>query len=456
MLFPSLVLLLAPVISLAANQTRPPNVVIVFADDLGYGDVGCYGAKGYETPHIDRRAAEGVRFTDFYAAQAVCSASRVALLTGRYPNRVGILGALGPGAKNGIRPDELTLGELFKSRGYATAIYGKWHLGDHDPHLPTDNGFDDYFGLPYSNDMWPRHPTNKSFPPLPLMEGKKRIQIDPDQRNLTTWYTERAVSFIKKNKERPFFLYLPHSMPHVPLFVSDKFQGKTTRGLYGDVIAEIDWSVGQVMEALRRNGLDDNTLVMFSSDNGPWLSYGDHAGSAGPLREGKATTFEGGVRVPAVFRLPGRIKPGSICREPAMTIDVLPTLAKLVGAELPAGHVVDGKDVWALISGEPGAATPHKALYFYWGKHLQAVRSGRWKLHFPHAYPARTDETRNAKAGMPEQYAQKRIGLSLFDLENDVGETMDVASEHPAVVRRLTELAEVARRDLGDVAPPAN
>src|SRR5688572_678232 len=329
----------------AQDVKRPPNVVIVFADDLGYGDLGCYGARGYQTPHLDRMAAEGARFTDFYVAQAVCSASRAALLTGRYSNRVGILGALGPGAKNGIKDAELTLGEVFKSRGYATAAFGKWHLGDHDPYLPADNGFDEYFGLPYSNDMWPRHPENpRGYPPLPLIDGKRKVAEMPDQRMLTTWYTERAVSFIDGIKDEPFFLYLPHSMPHVPLFVSAKHVGKTERGPFGDVIAEIDWSVGQVLDALKRNGLDDNTLVVFSSDNGPWLSYGDHAGSAGPLREGKGTTFEGGVRVPAIFRWPGRIPAGAVCREPAMTIDLLPTLANLIGAQLPAGHVVDGKD----------------------------------------------------------------------------------------------------------------
>ena len=435
----------------AADAPRPPNVVLVFADDLGYGDLGCYGAKGYTTPHLDRLAAGGVRFTDFYVAQAVCSASRAALLTGRYSNRVGILGALGPAAKNGIAAGELTLGEVFKSRGYATAVYGKWHLGDHDPYLPPDNGFDEYFGLPYSNDMWPRHPENpRGYPPLPLIEGKRKVAEMPDQRNLTTWYTEHAVSFIQRNKAKPFFLYVPHSMPHVPLFVSDKFAGKSQRGLFGDVIQEIDWSVGQILDALKRNGLDDNTLVIFSSDNGPWLSYGDHAGSAGPLREGKGTTFEGGVRVPAIFRWPGNIPAGSVCREPAMTIDILPTLAKLIGAELPKGLVLDGKDVWPLISGESGAKSPHEALYFYWNRELQAVRSGKWKLHFPHEYRAQTAITRSAKGGTPGQYKQERIGLALFDLENDVGESENVADRHPDVVRRLTELAEVARRDLGD------
>jgi arylsulfatase A len=422
--------------------------VLIFADDLGYADVGCYGAKGYATPHIDRLAAGGTRFTDFYVAQAVCSASRASLLTGRYSNRVGILGALGPGFKNGIRAEELTLGEVFKSRGYATAIYGKWHLGDRDPYLPADHGFDDYFGLPYSNDMWPNHPTSKSFPPLPLIDGKKTVQTQPDQRNLTTQYTERAVSFIEKNKDRPFFLYVPHSMPHVPLFVSDKFAGKTQRGLFGDVIAEIDWSVGQVLDALQRNGLDDNTLVIFASDNGPWLSYGDHAGSAGPLREGKGTTFEGGVRVPAIFRWPGTIPAANVCREPAMTIDVLPTMAKLIDADLPAGHVLDGRDIWPLVSGKAGAKSPHDALYFYWDRQLQAVRAGKWKLHFPHAYRTMTES--KGGGGTPGDYRQEQIGLSLYDLEADAGETMDVAPQHPEVVARLTAFAEIARRDLGD------
>jgi len=431
---------------------RPPNVVLIFCDDLGYADVGCYGAKGYTTPHIDRLAAEGCRFTDFYVAQAVCSASRAALLTGRYSNRVGILGALGPGAKNGIRAEELTLAEVFKSRGYATAAYGKWHLGDHGRFLPTDNGFDEYFGLPYSNDMWPGHPeTPKAYPPLPLFDGKTVIERNPDQRKLTTAYTERAVDFIDNNNDRPFFVYLAHSMPHVPLHVSAKFVGKSRRGLFGDVIEEIDWSVGQVMDALKRNGLDDNTLVIFSSDNGPWLSYGDHAGSAGPFREGKGTTFEGGVREPAIFRWPGRIPAGATCREPAMTIDILPTMASLIGAELPRELVLDGKDIWPLVSAQPGAKSPHDALYFYWDRELQAVRAGKWKLHFPHDYRAQTEDTRTARGGKPGQYRQEKItATSLFDLEADPGETKDVAGQNPDVVERLSALGDRARKDLGD------
>src|SRR5262249_55387775 len=264
--------------------------VIILADDLGYADLGCYGARGYQTPNLDRMAKEGMRFTDFYVAQGVCSASRTALLTGCYPNRVGILGALGPKATHGISSKEKTVAEALKARGYATAIYGKWHLGHHPKFLPTRHGFDDYFGLPYSNDMGPKHPTAK-FPALPLIAGEKTIATNPDQTKLTTWYTERAVKFIARNKAKPFFLYVPHAMPHVPLHVSDKFKGKSKRGLYGDVIMEIDWSVGQILAALKKHGLDEKTLVIFASDNGPWLSYGDHAGSAGPLREGKMTTF---------------------------------------------------------------------------------------------------------------------------------------------------------------------
>jgi arylsulfatase A-like enzyme len=431
------------------SASRPPNVVIIFADDLGYADVGCFGAKGYATPNIDRLAAEGVRFTDFYVAQAVCSASRTALLTGCYPNRVGILGALGPSAKHGINSAERTIGDVLKSRGYATAIYGKWHLGHHEPFLPTRHGFDDYFGLPYSNDMWPQHPTAK-FPDLPLIDGEKTIKLNPDQTKLTTSYTERAVQFIEKNRDHPFFLYVPQSMPHVPLHVSDEFKGKSDRGLFGDVIQEIDWSVGQILATLEKLRLAEQTLVIFTSDNGPWLSYGNHAGSAGPLREGKGTSFDGGVRVPCVMRWPGKIPAGSVCREPAMTIDFLPTLARLAGAELPPNHIIDGKDLGPLMTDPTRAKSQHDALYFYWAQELQAVRSGKWKLHFPHSYRSLAGEP--GSDGKPGPYAEHKIELSLFDLESDVGETKNVAEEHPDVVERLQQLAEKARDDLGDSA----
>jgi arylsulfatase A-like enzyme len=426
---------------------RPPNIVIIYADDLGYGDLGCYGSPDIATPNLDRMAKEGVRFTNFYTAQAVCSASRAALLTGCYPNRVSILGALFPNNPNGINPSEDTLAEVLKGRGYATAIFGKWHLGDREPSLPTHHGFDEYLGLPYSNDMRKTPKRKPDYPELPLVEGTKAIETEPDQSKLTTLYTERAVKFIDTNKERPFFLYVPHTMPHVPLAVSDKFKGKSKRGIYGDVIMEIDWSVGQILERLKQNGLDENTLVVFSSDNGPWLRYGDHGGSAGPLREGKGTAFEGGVRVPGIFRWPGRVPPGRECAEPAMTIDLLPTVAKLADAPLPSDRIIDGNDIWPLLAGEAGAKSPHEVLYFYWGRELHAVRSGKWKLHLPHTY--RTVDGAGA-GGKDGKQPLANIDLSLFDLEADVGETKNVAADHPDVLNRLMAYAERARADLGD------
>lgn len=433
----------------SAKKERPPNIVLVYADDLGYADLGCYGARDWTTPHLDRLAKQGVRFTDFHVAQAVCSASRAALLTGCYPNRIGILGALGPASKIGISDRETTIAGVLRTRGYASAIYGKWHLGHQPKFLPTRHGFDDYFGLPYSNDMWPRHPTAK-FPPLPLIRKLETIETNPDQRKLTTWYTEHAVKFIDTNRDRPFFLYVPHAMPHVPLFVSERHAGKSKQGLLGDVMMEIDWSVGQILGALTRNELDDRTLVIFTSDNGPWLSYGHHAGSAGPLREGKGTTFEGGVRVPCVMRWPGRIPPGRVCREPAMTIDVLPTLAGLAGAKLPA-RKIDGKDIWPLIEGKKEARSPHEAYYFYWNRELQAVRSGKWKLHFPHEYRTLAGKP-GGRDGKPARYVQQTTPLALFDLETDPGEKTNLADRHPEVVARMKKLADGAREELGDSA----
>jgi arylsulfatase A-like enzyme len=444
-------LLLGPLLAGGAASgwaaERPPNVVLVYADDLGYGDIGAYGAKAIRTPHIDRLATEGVRFTDFYVAQAVCSASRAALLTGTYPNRIGILGALFPTSTNGIADGETTLAEVLKARGYATAIYGKWHLGHLPPFLPTRHGFDDYLGLPYSNDMWPSHPERMQFPPLPLYSGDAVLTVNPDQAQLTGEYGRRAVAFIERNRERPFFVYLAHTMPHVPIFASDRFRGRSRQGLYGDVVEEIDDSVGQVAAALRRLGLERETLVFFASDNGPWLSYGDHAGSAGPLREGKGTAFEGGVRVPFVARWPGRIPAGTIVREPAMTIDVLPTIARLVGAP-PPDRPIDGLDISPLLLGEAGARSPHDALLFYYGTELRAVRGGRFKLVLPHR--SQTLDGPAGSGGRPGKYRQAEVPLALYDLGADVGETTDVASAHPDVVKRLLEAAEKAREDLGD------
>jgi len=444
------------------HSPRPPNIVVIFTDDQGYGDVGVYGAKGFETPNLDRLAGEGVRFTDFYVAQPVCSASRAALLTGCYPNRIGIAGALWPGTKHGIGEQEVTLGELCRSRGYATAMYGKWHLGHQPKFLPLQHGFDEFVGIPYSNDMWPLHPDivdlppdsaarKRGYPELCLFEGNSVVdpKITPaDQANFTTLFTERATGFIRQNRERPFLLYLAHPMPHVPLFVSDKFKGRSQQGLYGDVIMEIDWSVGRILETLREVGVENNTLVIFATDNGPWQSYGNHGGSCGPLRGAKGTTWEGGVRVPCIARWPGRIPAGSVVTEPAMTIDILPTVARLIGADLPS-HPIDGKDIWPLMAGVSGVKSPHEALYFYYHQNdLEAVRSGKWKLVFPHKY--RSLSGAPGRDGKPAPYSRGRCGLELYDLNSDIGEQQDVAAQYPKVVQRLQALAERARDDLGD------
>lgn len=435
--------------SVAAAEDKLPNFVLIFADDQGYQDLGCFGSPDIETPHIDQLAAEGMRFTDFYVAQSVCSASRAALMTGCYSNRVGILGALSSRSKTALNHDETTVAEILKTRGYATAIYGKWHLGCRPPYLPLQHGFDDYYGLPYSNDMWPFHPTaGKSFPPLPLISKNEEIAHNPDQTQLTTSYTEHAVQFIDQNHDRPFFLYVPHSMPHVPLFVSEKYRGKSVRGLYGDVISEIDWSVGQIVAALDRWNLSENTLIIYTSDNGPWLSYGNHAGSALPLREGKGTTWEGGMREPCIMRWKGRIPAGTSNAEVAGTIDVLPTLARLAGADLPEGKPIDGKDIWPLMSGDSDAKSPHEAYYYYWNEELQAVRQGQWKLHFPHQYRSLKGEP--GRDGQPGPYEIKKTDLALYDLAADISETTNVAEEHADIVRKMEVLAEKARADLGD------
>lgn len=441
----------------AAQQL--PNIVLIYIDDMGYADVGCYGATGYTTPNIDGLAAEGMRFTSFYVAQAVCSASRAALLTGCYPNRVGIFGAYNDQAKVGIDSDEETIAEVLKKKGYATACFGKWHLGHHHPFLPLQNGFDEYLGLPYSNDMWPVEYDGTAlpdghrklrYPPLPLMEGNGKIaeiRTLEDQDTLTTRYTERAVRFIEKNKDRPFFLYVPHTMVHTPLGVSDKFKGKSGQGKFGDVMMEVDWSVGEILETLAKHGLEKNTLVIFTSDNGPWLNFGKHAGSSGPFREGKGTSFEGGVRVPCIMRWPGHIPANTECDRIAATMDILPTLAAVTGAPLPANKI-DGVNILPLLEATPGAE-PRDHLYYYYGKQLQAVRQGRWKLHFPHGYRS-YEGVEPGKGGLPGPYNHGETGLELYDLETDWGETQNVAAEHPDVVERLKALGDKARKELGD------
>lgn len=457
-------------LTLSASAQHPPNVVLILLDDLGYADLGCFGAEKIKTPNMDRMASEGMKFTSFYVAQAVCSASRAALMTGCYANRVGMQGALNHTSKEGIHPDEFLLPEMCKARGYATAAFGKWHLGTDLLFNPLRNGFDEFLGIPYSNDNSKYHPSlAQEMPPLPFYDGLKVIETDPDQSQFTQRLTKGATNFIERHKDAPFFLYLPHVMPHVPIFASTTARGKSAAGLYGDVVQELDDSVGQILDTLKRCGIDQNTLVILFSDNGPFLSYGNHAGSAKPLREGKLTTFDGGVRSPFIARWPGHVPAAQVCNEPVMEIDLLPTISTLIGGKL-SDRKIDGKNILPLLQGKPGAQSTHEALIFYAGDELQAIRSGPWKLHFPHPYitvdgepgrdgkPARFGQmkpkaiTQSGIAGIASRhgYRVENIGLSLYNLNADPGETRDVAKDHPEVVERLQKLAEPTRQELGD------
>jgi arylsulfatase len=449
--------------TLPGHQKRVyTNFIIVYTDDQGYADVGCYGAKDFQTPQLDRMAIEGMRFTDFHVSQAVCSASRASLLTGCYANRIDILGALMPWSTNGLNPEEETIAEVLKKKGYATGIFGKWHLGHHQQFLPLQHGFDEYLGLPYSNDMWPvdydgiqiaennSDSWNTRYPQLPLIDGNEKvaeIRTLDDQATLTTRYTERAVQFINKNKDRPFFLYVPHSMPHVPLGVSDKFKGKSKQGMYGDVMMEIDWSVGQIFEALKKNNLDQNTLVIFASDNGPWMNFGNHAGQVGPLREAKGTMWEGGARVPCIMRWPGQIEPNSTCTKMVATIDILPTVAEIANAPLPEKKI-DGVSILSLLRGDK-EANPRNEYYYYYDTSLEAVRQGHWKLHFPHTYRS-YEGVEPGRDGWPGPYAEGKTGLALYNLQEDIGERKDIKDRHPEIVEQLKKLGEKARQELGD------
>lgn len=420
-----------------AAESRP-NIVLIFCDDLGYGDIGCFGSERHRTPNIDRMAAEGMRLTSFNVTCGVCTPSRSSLMTGCYPKRIGMhqneegKWVLFPGNSRGLNPDEITIAEILKTRGYATAIVGKWHLGDQLEFLPTRQGFDSYFGIPFSNDMGKWKPA-RGYPPLPLVRNEKVLETEPDQGRLTPRYTEEAVRFIRANRDGPFFLYLPHTFPHAPLNASPRFRGKSANGLYGDAVEEIDWSTGKILDTLQELGIDGQTLVIFTSDNGAAQPFG---GSNLPLRGFKASTWEGGMRVPCVMRWPGKIPAGKQCNELATSMDLLPTLAKLSGGTIPADRVIDGKDVWPLISGQPGAKSPHEAFYYYFMGQLAAVRAGDWKLHI-------------ARRQGREKVATK-IPLELYDLENDVAEQTNVAKQHPYVVKRLLTMAEKCRGDLGD------
>ncbi|MBL7825121.1 MAG: sulfatase [Saprospiraceae bacterium] len=433
-----------------ASTHRPPNIVLIFTDDQGYADVGCFGATHYSTPNLDRMAAEGVRFTQFYTAQPVCSAARAALLTGCYPNRIGIHQALMPESKIGLNPEETTLADMLKSAGYRTAIFGKWHLGDDPRFMPLQQGFDEYFGIPYSGDMWPKHPQQGpvfNFRELKLYENETVIDTLEDQSLLTRQITEHAVRFIRENKNRPFFLYVPHPQPHVPLYVSEAFAGKSGAGLYGDVIAELDWSVGEILAELKRQGIDENTLVVFTSDNGPWLAYGNHAGSAKPLREGKGTVWEGGIREPCIMRFPGKIPAGTMVETPLMTIDLFPSIAELCRAK-PGDRPIDGKNSWPVITGKT-RQSPQEAYFFYYNlNELQGVRYKQWKMYFPHNYPHVETPGHDGQPGKIVRWSVKEI--ELYNLENDPSETRNVAAEFPEIKAHIEQLAEVMRARLGD------
>ena len=450
-------LLLMPLAALqAADASKPvskskPNILFILTDDLGYDDVGCYwmpdnrpGFEKIQTPNIDRLAVEGVRFTDYYAPSSVCTPSRAALLTGCYPVRVG-MSSFGPKGADvlsnahaeGLNPEEVTLAKILKGRGYATGCIGKWHLGHLPSFSPRQHGFDSFYGMMFPNDMGP----------FVLHRDETVVEPKPDQKTLNERFTEEAVKFVRAKREEPFFLYLSYSAPHIPLHVPDRWRGKSARGLYGDVVEHLDSGVGEVLKALDETGLADQTLIVFTSDNGPdTRGPYDKRGQAFPLRAAKATTREGGVRVPCIMRWPGRIPAGLVCREIASAMDVLPTVAGITGAQPPQDRIIDGKDILPLIT-KPGVPSPHDAFFYYYGDKLEAVRSANWKLVFPRT--AMDDTPYDRKPGDAKG---ELLPEALYDLAADVGETKDVIAQHPEVATRLRALAERMREDIGDSA----
>ena len=418
------------------TTSRPPNIVLIFADDLGYGDLSIYGHPTIHTPRLDEIAREGIKLTSFYTAAPVCTPSRAGLLTGRFPIRFGLPGNVGPGSDNGLPQEERTLAEALKEQGYRTAAFGKWHLGSVDGYFPTENGFDEFFGLPYSNDMIP--PWVNTERPLHLYRDKTPTDEQPvDQYTLTKRYTEEAIRFIRASKDRPFFVYLPHSMPHLPVYASEAFQGTSKGGRYGDVIEEIDWSAGAILDALIEEGLEDNTLFIFTSDNGPWRNMPPrmfetepvekwHGGTTGPLAGAKATTYEGGFRVPAILRWPGRIPAGQVSAEVATTMDLHATILNLAGAT-PPPNPLDGLDIWPMLT--EGAPSPHDYYYYFRVSRLEAVRDAEWKLRI--AMPATDWDSPELQTG------DEPILTELFNLKNDPFEQFDLSAEYPEVVERL-------------------
>lgn len=427
--------------------SKTPNFIVIFTDDQGYEDIGCFGSPKIKTPHLDKLAAEGRKFTSFYSANSVCSPSRAALMTGCYPTRVSVPGVLFPRHKEGLNPDEITIAEVLKTKGYATSCIGKWHIGHKPKFLPTRQGFDSYYGIPYSNDMTidpeaklaadinlregftlDRIKNEKPKKNLvPLMRNEEVIEYPCDQTTLTKRYTEEAVKFIEKNEDKPFFLYLPHTMPHIPLFASKKFKGKSDRGPYGDTIEEIDWSVGEIMKALRKNNLDENTLVIYTSDNGPWKLKEGRGGSAHPLRGYKFQTYEGGMRVPCIMSWKGKIPSGTVCDEIGATIDLLPTFANLAGAKIPDDRIIDGKNIWPIISGEKGARSPHEIYYYYKGNRLESARQGKWKVR---------------------RSGKKSQSVELYDLDNDIAESKNLSQKKPELIETILKKMDKFDKDL--------
>jgi len=427
--------------------SKTPNFIVIFTDDQGYEDIGCFGSPKIKTPHLDKLAAEGRKFTSFYSANSVCSPSRAALMTGCYPTRVSVPGVLFPRHKEGLNPDEITIAELLKTKGYATSCIGKWHIGHKPKFLPTRQGFDSYFGIPYSNDMTidpeaklaadiilregftlDRIKNEKPKKNLvPLMRNEEVIEYPCDQTTLTKRYTEEAVRFIEKNEDKPFFLYIPHTMPHIPLFASKNFKGKSERGPYGDTIEEIDWSVGEIMKTLRENNLDENTLVIYTSDNGPWKLKEGRGGSAYPLRGYKFQTYEGGMRVPCIMSWKGKIPSGTVCDEIGATIDLLPTFANLAGAKIPDDRIIDGKNIWPIISGKEGALSPHDIYYYYKGNRLESARQGKWKIR---------------------RSGKKSQSVELYNLEDDISESKNLSPKNPELIEVMLKKMDEFDKDL--------